>query len=150
MTSKHQPMLLVVDDDPEDFLLVKTAVKRALIPLTVMGLNNGEALMGYLRERTDAQAPLASSMVILLDLNMPGKDGRSCLRDIKENAHWADIPIVIFSTSDSPDDIQKSYELNANSYICKPDDLDHLERILTTLYQYWFGYSMKSAQEFPI
>ena len=59
----------------------------------------------------------------------------------------ADIPVVIFSTSDSPDDIQKSYELNANSYICKPDDLSQLERILSTLYRYWFGHSLSPAQE---
>lgn len=147
MISDTELLLLVVDDDPEDFLLVKTAVKRALLPLSVKGLSNGDALMNYLRERTRVPDPLAPTMVILLDLNMPGKDGRSCLREIKANQSLADIPVIIFSTSESPDDIQKSYELNANSYICKPDDLSQLERILSTLYRYWFGYSLSSAQE---
>ncbi len=147
MISSTQPMLLVVDDDPEDFLLVKTAVTRARLPLQVKGLNDGDALIGYLKNRNDPADPLSPSMVILLDLNMPGKDGRSCLRELKQNPQWSDIPIIIFSTSDSPDDIQNSYKLNANSYICKPDDLTHLERILTTLYRYWFGYSLFPTQE---
>lgn len=147
MISDNELLLLVVDDDPEDFLLVKTAVKRALLPLSVKGLSNGDALMNYLAERTGMPDPMAPTMVILLDLNMPGKDGRSCLREIKANQFLADIPVVIFSTSDSPDDIQKSYELNANSYICKPDDLSQLERILSTLYRYWFGHSLSPAQE---
>lgn len=147
MNSDTRPLLVVVDDDPEDFILVGTAVKRARLPLRVKGLNNGEALMTFLRECPDTVDPLSPSMVVLLDLNMPGKDGRSCLRDIKQNDRWADIPIIVFSTSDSPDDIQNSYELNANSYICKPDDLTRLERILTTLYRYWFGYSITSTQE---
>lgn len=148
MISDTEPLLVVVDDDPEDLLLVKTAVKRAQLPLTVKGLSNGDALIRYLSERTRMPNPLTPDMVIMLDLNMPGKDGRSCLREIKQNRALADIPIIIFSTSDSPDDIQKSYELNANSYICKPDDLTHLERILTTLYRYWFGHSMQSEQEY--
>lgn len=147
MISDTEFLLLVVDDDPEDFLLVKTAVKRALLPLSVKGLSNGDALMSYLAERTRVPDPLAPTMVILLDLNMPGKDGRSCLRDIKANPSLADIPVIIFSTSESPDDIQKSYELNANSYICKPDDLSKLESILSTLYRYWFGHSLSPSQE---
>lgn len=147
MISDATLQLLVVDDDPEDFILVRTAVKRALLPLCVTGLSNGDALMSYLAERTGVPDPMAPTMVILLDLNMPGRDGRSCLRDIKANPLLADIPVIIFSTSDSPDDIQKSYELNANSYICKPDDLSQLERILSTLYRYWFGYSLSPAQE---
>lgn len=147
MTSDTQPVLLVVDDDPEDFLLVKTAAQRAQLPLTVRGLNDGEALLGYIKQRTHLPDPLSPTMVILLDLNMPGKDGRTCLQELKANPLWADIPIIIFSTSDSPDDIQKSYELNANSYICKPDDLNQLERILVSLYRYWFGDSTKLNKE---
>ncbi|MCH8532865.1 MAG: response regulator [Saccharospirillum sp.] len=149
MTSDSQPLLLVVDDDPEDLLLVRTAVKRAHLPLVVKGLQDGESLMGFVKNRNSIPDPLNPSMVILLDLNMPGKDGRSCLREIKQNTQWADIPIIIFSTSDSPEDIQNSYELHANSYICKPDDLIQLERILVTLYRYWFGPSMMSTQEAP-
>lgn len=147
MTSEFQPLLLVVDDDPEDLLLVKTAVKRAHLPMGVKGLSDGKTLMDFIEARTVIPDPLSPTMVVLLDLNMPGKDGRSCLRELKANPHWADIPIIIFSTSDSPDDIQKSYELNANSYICKPDDLTQLERILVTLYRYWFGNPMTSTQE---
>lgn len=147
MSSETRPTLVVVDDDPEDFLLVQTAVQRARLPLYVEGLRNGDELMRYLAGQPDRPDPLVPAMVILLDLNMPGKDGRACLREMKAHPTWAAIPIVIFSTSDSPDDIQHSYELHANSYICKPDDLTRLERILTTLYRYWFGVSTLSTQD---
>lgn len=147
MSFNNQPTLLVVDDDPEDFLLVQTAVKRAQLPLLVKGLSDGQMLMDFVLNRTDSADPCKPNMVVLLDLNMPGKDGRSCLRELKRNPLCSDIPVIIFSTSDSPEDILKSYELNANSYICKPDDVTQLERILTAIYHYWFGELIALKQE---
>ena len=147
MSSEPIPTLVVVDDDPEDLLLVETAVRRARLPLTVEAMPNGDALMTFLRGHPEYMDPLLPTMIILLDLNMPGKDGRTCLRDLKAHPDWSSIPIVIFSTSDSPEDIQNSYELHANSYICKPDNLTRLEHILTTLYRYWFGVSTMIRQE---
>ncbi|GGX72310.1 response regulator [Saccharospirillum salsuginis] len=147
MSSDPIPTLVVVDDDPEDLLLVKTAVKRAGLPLTVEAIHNGNDLMTFLTDHPEHWDPMRPTMIILLDLNMPGKDGRSCLRELKAHPAWSSIPIVIFSTSDSPEDIQKSYELHANSYICKPDDLTRLERIIITLYRYWFGVSPVLTQE---
>jgi len=148
MSSEPMPTLVVVDDDPEDIFLVETAVKRASLPVSVHAIGNGNDLMAFLADHSEHGDPMRPTMVILLDLNMPGKDGRSCLRDLKTHPAWSSIPIIVFSTSDSPDDIQKSYELHANSYICKPDDLTRLERMLTTLYRYWFGVSPVIKQEF--
>lgn len=144
MTPDTEPLLLVVDDDPEDGVLVATAVQRSKLPMRVQRLADGDALMQFLQAAEPRDLP---RMVILLDLNMPGKDGRACLREIKADLRLADIPVLVFSTSDAPDDIQQSYALNANSYICKPDDLTHLERILTTLYRYWFDAARAAGPE---
>ncbi|PTY37836.1 hypothetical protein BGP77_15290 [Saccharospirillum sp. MSK14-1] len=137
--TKHK--LLMVDDDPEDILLVKTAIRRAEVPLEVISLYDGDALFEYLNETiTEGVLPTEiPPLIVFLDLNMPRLDGRKCLQRLKENPNWVDLPILVFSTSDAPDDIRRCYELNANSYISKPDDPKALDTILSSVYQYWFG-----------
>lgn len=140
----------MVDDDPEDILLVKIAAKRADIPLDICSLADGQALMEHLAtlDRKRIVDGVAPDLLVFLDLNMPRKDGRSCLREIKSNPRYRDIPVIIYSTSDSPEDIQRSYELDANSYICKPGDLIKLETMLATIYQYWFKGAEPSRNGF--
>ncbi|OZG74886.1 hypothetical protein BTA51_00300 [Hahella sp. CCB-MM4] len=147
MDSDYLPQLLVVDDDPEDLLLIRTAVKRSNTPFTVKSFRDGEELMEalHLLSENDQEVELFShSTIVFLDLNMPKKDGRSCLRDIKNNSKLASLPIIVFSTSESGEDIMNSYELGANSYICKPDDLASLERIIGEVYRYWFSLNRDS------
>ncbi len=142
MAFKELPQLLVVDDDPEDLLLIKTAVTRSQIPLQVKCYRGGEAFLKALDELAGREAISAcdkARYIVFLDLNMPRKDGRSCLKDIRADDRFATIPVIVFSTSASDEDILKSYELGANSYICKPDDLENLERILNEVYRYWFS-----------
>lgn len=141
MTTEVKRKLIMVDDDPEDILLVKTAIRRADIPLEVVSIYDGDALFNYLNDIiTDDTLPTeVPPLVIFLDLNMPRLDGRKCLQQLKSNPNWVDLPILIFSTSDAPDDIRRCYELNANSYISKPDDPKALDTILSSVYQYWFG-----------
>jgi CheY-like chemotaxis protein len=136
--TEANPVLMMVDDDPEDVLLVRTAVKRAALPIQVDRYSNAEGLLEALAGLTVTRDPLAPNQIILLDLNMPGKGGRACLQDLKSNPVWSDIPVIIFSTSNSPEDIHECYEHNANAYICKPDDLSRLEHMITILYRYWF------------
>lgn len=141
MITEVKRKLVMVDDDPEDILLVKTAIRRADIPLEVISLYDGDALFDYLDKIIDDDS-LPSEvppLVIFLDLNLPRLDGRKCLQRLKSNPNWVDLPILIFSTSDAPDDIRRCYELNANSYISKPDDPNALDNILSSVYQYWFG-----------
>lgn len=149
MSSDQRACLLMVDDDPEDILLVKIAAKRAAIPLDVCSLADGRALMEHLAslDRTHVIDGIAPDLLVFLDLNMPRKDGRCCLREIKSNPRYRDIPVIVYSTSDSPEDIQRSYELDANSYICKPGDLGELETMLATIYQYWFRKPGHSARD---
>lgn len=141
MTAELKRTLVMVDDDPEDILLVKTAIRRADLPLTVVSLYDGDALFDYLNSQMLADHPRSEQppLIIFLDLNMPRLDGRKCLHRLKTNPGWADLPILVFSTSDAPDDIRRCYELSANSYICKPDDPRTLDSILSSVYQYWFG-----------
>jgi len=142
MMFKDIPQLLVVDDDPEDMLLVRTAVNRSKLPLQVKCYGGGDEFLLVLDSmaRDGAQiVDITSPFIVFLDLNMPRKDGRSCLIDIRRDERFAGIPVIVFSTSKSDEDILKSYELGANSYICKPDDLESLERIIKEVYRYWFG-----------
>lgn len=141
MTAELKRTLLMVDDDPEDILLVKTAVRRADLPLQVVSLYDGDALFNFLNKHPfeTADTTGAPPLIVFLDLNMPRLDGRKCLQQIKANPDWVDLPILVFSTSDAPDDIRRCYELSANSYICKPDDPKALDKILSTIYHYWFG-----------
>ncbi|WP_108124189.1 response regulator [Saccharospirillum mangrovi] len=141
MTAETKRTLVMVDDDPEDILLVKTAVRRADLPLEVVSIYDGDALFAYLEQGnfpTDV-SPSTPPLIIFLDLNMPRLDGRKCLERLKNNPDWAELPILVFSTSEAPDDIRRCYELSANSYICKPDDPQALDKILSTVYRYWFG-----------
>lgn len=141
MTTEIKRKLIMVDDDPEDILLVKTAIRRKGIPLEVVSLYDGDALFEYLNDIIidDTLPTEVPPLIIFLDLNMPRLDGRKCLQRLKANPNWVDLPILIFSTSDAPDDIRRCYELNANSYISKPDDSKALDAILSAVYQYWFG-----------
>jgi len=141
MTTEVKRKLVMVDDDPEDILLVKTAVQRADVPLEVISLYDGDALFDYLDDliSDDTLPTSVPPLIIFLDLNMPRLDGRKCLQRLKSNPNWVDLPILVFSTSDAPDDIRRCYELNANSYISKPDDPKALDTIVSSVYQYWFG-----------
>lgn len=143
MSSESRARLIVVDDDPGDALLVKTAVRRTGLPLQVLSLPDGEALMHHLTgtERLPQSDPMVPALIIFLDLNMPRKDGRACLRELKSDPRFSDIPIIVFSTSNAVDDIEESYRLHANAYICKPDDLRSLEKTLNTVYRYWLSGS---------
>lgn len=150
MKPESMPVLIMVDDDQEDVLLVRTAVKRTALPLHVERYSNAEGLMAALAGFRVTRDPLAPRQIILLDLNMPGKGGRACLQDLKSNPAWSDIPVIIYSTSNSPEDIHQCYEHNANAYLCKPDDLQRLEQMITVLYRYWFQRPADTELEHPL
>ena len=132
--------ILMADDDDDDFLLVKTALKNSDLPHTLHHVSNGEELMDYLLRKepytNTKDYPFPS--IVLLDLNMPKKDGREALAEIKSNEDLCRIPIVVLSTSNNKDDIYKCYKLGVNSYIRKPADYKHLVSIFQAFKQYWF------------
>ena len=131
--------ILMVDDDPDDRLLFKEACEEVRLRNPLEFLENGEQLVDYLKRR-GTYADLEGEPypgIILLDLNMPLKDGREALEEIKNDAELRHIPIIILTTSKDEDDILSSYGLGASSYIVKPISLDRLMRVVNSSGEYW-------------
>ncbi len=136
-----QPIvILMADDDEDDVLLTQKALEKGKLLNTLYSVKDGEELLDFLLHRgayTDgAQAPRPG--IILLDLNMPRKDGREALREIKAHADLQDIPVVVFTTSKAEEDIYRSYKLGVNSFITKPVTFDSLIEVMQALGKYWF------------
>jgi CheY-like chemotaxis protein len=129
----------MADDDDDDFLLTKKALKESKLLNKLVRVKDGEELIDYLLKRNDyADTETERPGVILLDLNMPRKDGREALKEIKTNPELSDIPVVVFTTSKAEEDIYKSYKLGVNSFITKPVTFDKLITTMTSLGKYWF------------
>jgi CheY-like chemotaxis protein len=134
-------MILIADDDEDDRLLTRQALEEAHLSNDVRFVEDGEELMDYLRRQgqyagNDGRAPRPG--LILLDLNMPRKDGRECLREIKADDDLRDIPVVVLSTSREEEDIARSYQLGVNSFISKPVTFTGLVDALKVMGRYWF------------
>ena len=115
--------ILLVEDNPADVRLAHEALREGQITSRLNSVSNGVEAMAYLR-REGEYAKATRPDIILLDLNLPQKDGFSVLVDIKNDPQLRTIPVVVLTTSSNPDDILKAYELHASFYIKKPSDLD--------------------------
>ena len=131
--------ILMADDDEEDRMLTKEAWEQSRVANDLRFVEDGEELMEYLERRGQYTDPKDSPRpgLILLDLNMPRKDGREALRDIKACAELRGIPIVVMTTSSAEEDIFRSYDVGASSYITKPVTFDGLVQIVRQLGCYW-------------
>jgi len=131
----------MAEDDADDRLLVKDALAECGLADNLRFVEDGEDLMDYLLQRGKHGEPNAapSPGLILLDLNMPRKDGREVLREIRAHPELRRIPVVAFTTSKADTDIGTVYELGANSFISKPVAFEALVNVMTTLTRYWFG-----------
>ncbi|MBN1911688.1 MAG: response regulator [Pirellulales bacterium] len=130
----------MADDDPEDCLLLRDAVSGADVPVSVFTVSDGEALLECLTSGGLVSLGAASARpdLILLDLNMPRRDGRETLRALKSDRHLQTIPVVVLTTSTAAVDIDYSYELGANSYITKPSTFQDWLALARTVNDYWF------------
>jgi CheY-like chemotaxis protein len=132
--SKH--CILIADDDDDDQMMMKSAFEDTGFDGTVCSVSNGEALLEFLRNiGTNDACP--KPHLILLDLNMPRKDGREVLREIRKNQLLARIPVVVYSTSSNPADVAFCYDHGANSFISKPSSYETLMKIAALLQEYW-------------
>ena len=135
----YEPIeILMAEDDVEDQILVKKAFQEARVVNNLSFVNDGEELLKYLRREepyTDALRP----DLLLLDLNMPRKDGREALAEIRADADLCGLPVVVLTTSDADEDILRSYNLGANSYIQKPVTFEKMVDTVGTLRAYWAG-----------
>jgi CheY-like chemotaxis protein len=137
---KNSVVVLVADDDPDDCLLIKEAFTRGLLINGLRFVEDGEELMDYLRHQEKYGDPSLAPRpgIILLDLNMPRKDGREALKEIKSDPDLKSIPVVILTTSKDEEDILRSYDLGANSFITKPVTFQGLVDAVKSLGKYWF------------
>jgi CheY-like chemotaxis protein len=141
MRSQGKPVVIMLaEDDDDDFLLTKQAFEECRVLNRLQRVNDGEELMDYLRRKGKFQDPATSPEVgvILLDLNMPRKDGREALHEIKADPALRHYPIVVLTTSKSEEDVVRSYEIGISSYIRKPVGFEALVRALMVFSQYWF------------
>lgn len=133
-------IILMADDDEDDCLLAREALAASLLPIELRFVTDGEELMDYLYRRgkyaKEEKSPRPG--LILLDLNMPKKDGREALQEIKEEPSLRQIPVVVMTTSKAQDDIYSIYDLGANSFITKPVTFSSLVEVMKTLGKYWF------------
>jgi CheY-like chemotaxis protein len=138
--SKKSVTILMADDDQDDCLLVNKAFEASRLVNDLRFVEDGEALMDYLYHRGKYAAAQAAPRpgLILLDLNMPRKDGREALKEIKNDAELREIPIVVLTTSKDEEDVLRSYDLGANSYITKPVTFEGLCDVMKSLGKYWF------------
>ena len=128
--------ILLVEDNPGDVRLTQEALADAKVCNNLHVAGNGiEALAFLRREGTYADAPRPD--LILLDLNLPKKDGREVLADVKADPSLRSIPVVVLTTSQAEEDILKAYSLNANCYITKPVDLGQFMRVVKSIESFW-------------
>lgn len=131
-------VILMADDDDDDYLLTKKALEESKLLNTLVRVEDGEQLLDYLNARGEYKSTAVRPGVILLDLNMPRKDGREALKEIKSDPNLSDIPVVIFTTSKAEEDIYRSYQLGSNSFITKPVTFENLITVMKALGTYWF------------
>ncbi len=143
MTPKQNPssvIILMADDDPDDRFLAEDALREAHLMNEMRFVVDGEDLMDYLCRRGAYADPEKSPRpgVILLDLNMPRKDGRKAIVEIKQDPDLRRIPIVVLTTSKAEEDILRTYELGVCGYVTKPVSFEELIEVMKTIGKYWF------------
>jgi chemotaxis family two-component system response regulator Rcp1 len=141
MTTKIN--ILLVEDSRADARLIEEVFREEKISVDINVVRNGEEAMAYMRKEGAYKTALRPDL-ILLDLNMPKKDGREVLSELKDDDSFKSIPVVILTTSQAEEDVLKSYELQASCYVTKPIDLDKFIKIIRSLDDFWF-----SAVKFP-
>jgi len=129
--------ILLVEDNPGDQELTRLAFKRGRLYNRLDIVEDGEQAMAYLHGRPPFEGYPRPDL-ILLDLNLPRKDGREVLAEIKQDPQLKVIPVIVLTTSEADSDVMRSYELNANSYMTKPVDFDNFVTSIQTLESFWF------------
>ncbi len=128
--------ILLVEDNPGDVRLVKEALKECSRNIKLHIIENGLEALHFLRkEKNFKESPTPD--LIFLDLNLPKKNGREVLAEIKEDVNLKQIPVVVLTISSAEDDIVNAYENHANCYITKPLDLDHFVKIILNIIEFW-------------
>lgn len=139
---RKTPTLLVAEDDDDDYLLIKDALAKAGMTHEIRWVKNGEELMDFLLKRGAAagRRDEGQAILILLDLNMPRKDGREVLREIKSHPSLRRIPVIVLTTSRAQEDIDKCYDMGVCSYMRKPANFGELVEAAKLVERYWMDF----------
>ena len=137
--------ILLVEDNPGDVRLTQEALDEAKVINNLSVVDNGVDALAFLRQE-GKHASAVRPDLILLDLNLPKKDGRAVLAEVKEDSNLKRIPVVILTTSRAEEDIIRSYNLHANCYVTKPVDLDQFIKVVKSIEQFWFSVVMLPSQ----
>lgn len=130
--------ILLIEDNPADIRLTQEAFREARLQNTLHVVQDGVSAMAFIRQTAPfQQAPRPD--LILLDLNLPKKDGREVLKEIKSYPHIRTIPVVVLTTSDDETDVLRSYDLHANAYLVKPIDILQFIKMIQTLEDFWLS-----------
>jgi two-component system, chemotaxis family, response regulator Rcp1 len=140
------PQVLLVDDNPADVVLAREALAGGRHHSHINSVEDGMEAIAFLH-RTGRYADAARPDLVILDLNLPKKDGRAVLADVKVDANLRSTPIVVFSTSRSALDIKRSYELGANCYVSKPTNLTEYFQVMQSIEDFWFGSASLPREE---
>ena len=140
MSAAKPIVILMADDDPDDRDLASAALEESRLANRLHFVEDGQELLDYLRNRPPFEdaAKHPRPGLILLDLNMPKKDGREALAEIKADPTLRTIPVVVLTTSRAEEDVFRSYDLGVNSFISKPVTFDGLVQVMRVLGRYWF------------
>lgn len=129
--------ILIAEDDADDRFLLKTAFEENGYKDYLHFVENGVEMLDFLRSNIKDRTP----RFILLDLNMPKKDGREVLKELKSMPEYKKIPVIVFSTTNNEQEMRRCYELGANSYITKPNSFENLVKTIAVLRNYWIQTS---------
>ena len=146
-TTKTSAKILLVEDNPGDVRLTIEALKEGKILNEISVAEDGVEAIAFLR-RAGEYAAVSRPDLVLLDLNLPKKDGREVLQEIKEDAELKKIPVVVLTTSAAERDILRAYNLHANCYITKPVDLEQFMRVVQSIEDFWLTI-VKLPRESP-
>jgi len=133
----EEVFILIAEDDADDRFLLQAAFEENGFTDKLHFVENGVEILDYLNSLGNKEGVKKLPRFILLDLNMPKKDGREVLKEIKQNPELRKIPVVIFSTTNNEQEMRRCYELGANSYITKPNSFESLIKTVAALRSYW-------------
>ena len=140
MNNRRSITILLADDDADDRMMASDALEESRLANDLRCVEDGEELMDYLHRRGKYAPPNDAPRpgLILLDLNMPRKDGREALKEIKAEPELRSIPVIVLTTSKAEEDIYRTYDLGVNSFITKPVNFESLVAVMKALGKYWF------------
>jgi len=137
-TSFTKPFrILIADDDNDDIQLTKDCFQESKLPIHVYDVNDGQTLIDHLKKMSDVSNRKDFPQLIILDLNMPRKNGLEALEELKQDVAFRKIPVVIFSTSEASKDVERAYELGASCFVSKPNSFEEWCDKIGKLGRFW-------------